>query len=51
VLSYIGSTKQYLDRQRTEITAAKDAILEAIRILQELLQGIKFTENPYTVAA
>jgi hypothetical protein len=38
VLSYIGSTEQYLDRQRTEITAAKDAILKAIRILRELLQ-------------
>ena len=38
VLSYIGSTKQYLDRQRTEITAVKDAILEAISILRELLQ-------------
>jgi len=37
VLSYIGSTKQYLDRQRTEITAVKDAILEA-SILRELLQ-------------
>jgi hypothetical protein len=38
VLSYIGSTQQYLDRQRTEITAVKDAILEAISILRELLQ-------------
>jgi hypothetical protein len=36
VLSYIGFTKRYLDRQRTEITAATDAILEAIRILREL---------------
>ena len=39
VLSYINSTERYLDRQHVEITAAKDAILEAIRILQELLQG------------
>jgi hypothetical protein len=36
VLSYIGFTKRYLDRQHTEITAATDAILEAIRILREL---------------
>jgi hypothetical protein len=36
VLSYIGFTERYLDRQRTEITAATDAILEAIRILREL---------------
>jgi hypothetical protein len=33
VLSYIDSTKRYLDRQRTEITAAPDAIREAIRLL------------------
>jgi hypothetical protein len=33
VLSYIDSTKRYLDRQRTEITAATDAIREAIRLL------------------
>jgi flagellar biosynthesis/type III secretory pathway chaperone len=36
VLSYIGFTKPYLDRQRTEIAAAMDTILELIRILQEL---------------
>ena len=36
VLSYIGFTERYLDRQRTKITAATDAILEAIRILREL---------------
>jgi hypothetical protein len=36
VLSYIGSTEHYLDRHRTEITAATTAILEAIRILREL---------------
>jgi len=36
VLSYIGFTERYLDRQRTEITAATNAILEAIRILREL---------------
>jgi len=36
VLSYIGFTEQYLDRQRTKITAATDAILEANRILQKL---------------
>jgi hypothetical protein len=36
VLSYIGFTEPYLDRQRTEIAAATDAILELIRILQEL---------------
>ena len=40
VLSYINSTERYLDRQRVEITAVKDAILEAIRILRELPQGI-----------
>jgi hypothetical protein len=39
VLSYINSAEQYLDRQHVEITAAKDAILEAIRILRELPQG------------
>jgi hypothetical protein len=36
VLSYIGFTERYLDRQHTEITAATDAILEAIRLLREL---------------
>jgi hypothetical protein len=36
VLSYIGFTERYLDRQRTEITAATNTILDAIRILQEL---------------
>jgi len=36
VLSYIGFTERYLDRQRTEKTAATAAILEAIRILREL---------------
>jgi hypothetical protein len=36
VLSYISSTAQYLDRQRTKITAATDAIQEAIRLLREL---------------
>jgi hypothetical protein len=36
VLSYIGFTERYLDRQRTKITAATDAILEARRILREL---------------
>ncbi len=36
VLSYINSTERYLDRQRTEITAAMDAIREAIRLLREL---------------
>jgi len=36
VLSYIRFTERYLDRQRTEITAATNAILEAIRILREL---------------
>ena len=40
VLSYTNSTERYLDRQRVEITAVKDAILEAIRILRELPQGI-----------
>jgi hypothetical protein len=40
VLSYINSTERYLDRQRVEITAVKDAILEAIRILRELPQGL-----------
>jgi hypothetical protein len=36
VLSHTGSTERYLDRQHTEITAATDAILEAIRLLREL---------------
>jgi hypothetical protein len=36
VLSYISLTAQYLDRQRTELTAATDAIQEAIRLLREL---------------
>jgi hypothetical protein len=36
VLSYISFTAQYLDRQRTELTAATDAIQEAIRLLREL---------------
>ena len=36
VLSYTNSTERYLDRQRVEITAVKDAILEAIRLLREL---------------
>jgi len=40
VLSYTNSTERYLDRQRVEITAVKDAILEAIRILRELPQGL-----------
>jgi hypothetical protein len=40
VLSYINSTERYLDRQRVEITAVKDAILEAIRILREFPQGL-----------
>ena len=40
VLSYINSTERYLDRQRVEISAVKDAILEAIRILRELPQGL-----------
>ena len=33
VLSSIGFTDCYLERQRTEITAATDTILEAIRLL------------------
>ncbi len=36
VLSYISFTAQYLARQRTEVTAATDAIQEAIRLLWEL---------------
>jgi hypothetical protein len=36
VLSYIRSPERYLDSQHTEIAATKDAILELIRILQEL---------------
>jgi len=36
VLSSIGFTDRYLERQRTEISAATDAIREAIRILREL---------------
>jgi hypothetical protein len=40
VLSHINSIERYLDRQHVEITAAKDAILEAIRILRELPQGL-----------
>jgi hypothetical protein len=36
VLSHTGFTERYLDRQHTEITAATDAILEAIRLLREL---------------
>jgi hypothetical protein len=36
VLSCTNSTERYLDRQRVEITAVKDAILEAIRLLREL---------------
>jgi hypothetical protein len=36
VLSYISLFAQYLDRQRTELTAALDAIQEAIRLLREL---------------
>jgi len=36
VFLYIGFTEQYVDRQRTEITAATDAILEARRILRKL---------------
>jgi len=36
VLSSIGFTDCYLERQHTEITAATDAILEAIRLLREL---------------
>jgi len=36
VLSSIGFTERYLERQRTEITAATDTILEAIRLLREL---------------
>jgi hypothetical protein len=36
VLSYISSTEQYLDRQRTKITAATGAIREVIRLLREL---------------
>jgi hypothetical protein len=36
VLSYISLSAQYLDRQRTELTAATDAIQEAIRLLREL---------------
>ena len=36
VLSYISLFAQYLDRQRTELTAATDAIQEAIRLLREL---------------
>jgi hypothetical protein len=42
VLSYISLTAQYLDRQRTELTAATDAIQEAIRLLREL-QLIEFS--------
>ena len=42
VLSYISLLAQYLDRQRTELTAATDAIQEAIRLLQEL-QLIEFS--------
>jgi len=36
VLSYIGFTERYLDRQHTEITAATNTILDAISILREL---------------
>jgi hypothetical protein len=36
VLSSIGFTDRYLERQRTEISAATDAIREVIRILREL---------------
>jgi hypothetical protein len=36
VLSYIGFTERYLDRQHTEIAAAMDAMLELIRILRVL---------------
>ena len=36
VLSYISLSAQYLDRQRTELKAATDAIQEAIRLLREL---------------
>jgi hypothetical protein len=36
LLSYTGFIERYLDRQRTEITAATDAILEARRILRKL---------------
>jgi hypothetical protein len=42
VLSYISLSAQYLDRQRTELTAATDAIQEAIRLLREL-QLIEFS--------
>jgi hypothetical protein len=42
VLSYISLSAQYLDRQRTELTAATDAIQEAIRLLREL-QSIEFS--------
>jgi hypothetical protein len=36
VPSYISFTERYLDTQRTEITAATDAIREANRLLREL---------------
>ena len=36
VLSSIGFTDRYLERQRTEISAATDAIREVIRLLREL---------------
>jgi hypothetical protein len=36
VLSYISFTERNLDSQRTEITAATDAIREAIRLLRDL---------------
>jgi hypothetical protein len=42
VLSYISLSAQYLDRQRTELTVATDAIQEAIRLLREL-QSIEFS--------
>ena len=36
MLSSIGFTDRYLERQRTEISAATDAIREIIRLLREL---------------
>jgi hypothetical protein len=50
VLSSIGSTDRYLERQRTKITAATDAILEAIRLLREL-QLTEFSAAAASTAA
>ena len=52
VLSYTNSTERYLDRQRVEITAVKDAILEAIRLLRELQAAASssLARNPANLA-